>query len=405
MEKYFNKLGNLKDEKKYLDMISNYSFYLGVFLELTIVLLDKSEYIIQYEGWWFRITFVLFGISLLTCRHSLREWIGLAVFGIVGMISYGTTGRNEILRAVVFIWACQGKDMKKILKFAFWYTLIGCAVIFLLSVTGIYGSVFLEAVYRTEEAWTQGEMEKRFCFGMGHPNAFHCMMLVLTWLGIYNYHEKIKWYGYALIGASHVLVYLFTDSRTGLLMSMGSITIFIFLKYGKILQKNTGIYLLGILSVLAAVAFSIFMAKYSVLHPFLAKMDSFLSNRILNLYYNSSNHEGMLNTWYIWSARQNTEFFDLGIVRFFYWFGIIPGILYFGAQCRLIWCGYKRQDYMLLAMVVVITIYSVFEAHFISDYLGRNYILFFFGMYLSDMLGEERDDGKTPPGEYHNSGL
>ena len=45
---------------------------------------------------------------------------------------------------------------------------------------------------------------------------------------------------------------------------------------------------------------------------------------------------------------------------------------------------------MLLATVVVITIYSVFEAHFVSDYMGRNYILFFFGMYLSQMLGERK---------------
>ena len=44
---------------------------------------------------------------------------------------------------------------------------------------------------------------------------------------------------------------------------------------------------------------------------------------------------------------------------------------------------------MLLMMVVVITIYSIFEAHYISDYLGRNYIFFFFGMYLKEMLGAD----------------
>ncbi len=404
MEKYFNKLGNLKEEKKYLDMISNYSFYLGVFLELTIVLLDKSEYIIQYEGWWFRITFVLFGISLLTCRHSLREWIGLAVFGIVGMISYGTTGRNEILRAVVFIWACQGKDMKKILKFAFWYTLIGCAVIFLLSVTGIYGSVSQEAIYRAEINGVNGIMETRFCFGMGHPNAFHCMILVLTWLGIYCYYEKLNWPGYLAIGTFHIVIYLFTDSRTGLMMSVGSLVIYMVLNYNKKLTQKKWVYIAGIAVLVFGVIVSVLFAVYSTKLPFFAKLDSILTGRIFAL-MDSNRYEGMVHTWSLWSSPVNVKYFDLGIVRFFYWFGIIPGILYFGAQCRLIWCGYKRQDYMLLAMVVVITIYSVFEAHFISDYLGRNYILFFFGMYLSDMLGEERDDGKTPPGEYHNSGL
>ena len=59
------------------------------------------------------------------------------------------------------------------------YTLAGCVVLFLLSVLGIYGKTFLEAVYRTDVPWTPGEVEKRYCFGMGHPNAFHCMILVV----------------------------------------------------------------------------------------------------------------------------------------------------------------------------------------------------------------------------------
>ena len=388
MEKYLTKLP-IEQEKihKYMEVISKYSFALGLFIELTIVLLDKSEYIIQYEGQWFRITFLLFGLSMITAKRDLKQWIWFVVFAGIGFISYRATGRNEILRWVVFIWACYGKDMKKVLKFTFWYTAVGCAVIFLLSVFGIYGTVAHTDIYRLEEAWGAGIEETRYCFGMGHPNSFHCMMLVITWIGIYCYHERIKWYGYVIIGALHILLYVFTVSRTGLLMSAGSLIIFVVLKYWKQIQNQKWPYLLGILVVIGMVAFSVFMAKYSVHHPFLKQIDNVLSGRITNLYYNSTNHEGMLNTWYWWSAKQNTEFFDLGIIRMFYWFGIVPGAIYFLAQCRLIWCGYKHKDYMLLAMVVIITIYSVFEAHFISDYMGRNYILFFFGMYLSEMLG------------------
>lgn len=370
--------------------VSEYTFLLALFIELTIVIMEKSEYIIQYEGWWFRITFVLFGVSLITTKRKMKEWIWLVVFGIVGVISYRVTGRNEILRWIVFIWSCQGKDIKKVLKFTFWYTAIGCAIIFLLSVLGLYGTVAYTAVYRAEEAWVAGVEETRYCFGMGHPNAFHCMMLVLTWLGIYCYHEKMKWYGYVLLSLLHVILYFFTVSRTGLLMSAGSLLVFIVLRYWEKIQSCKFLYILGIFTVLGMVAFSVFMAKYSVHHPFLKRIDGFLSQRITNLYYDNTYHAGMLNTWYPWSSVENTKYFDLGIIRMFYWFGIIPGTLYFFAQCRLLWCGYKKKDYMLLGMVVVITIYSVFEAHFISDYMGRNYILFFFGMYLSDMLGNDQ---------------
>lgn len=388
MERCLAKLP-IEQEKlqKYMNLISKYSFALGLFIELTIVLLDKSEYIIQYEGWWFRITFLLFGLSLITTRRDLKQWIWLGIFAVIGFISYKSTGRNEILRWVVFVWACYGKDMKKVLKFTFWYTAIGCAIIVVLSVFGIYGKIALEAVYRAELNGVNAVLENRFCFGMGHPNAFHCMVLVITWLGIYCYHEKIKWYGYLGLLGAHIVIYLFTDSRTGLLMSVGSLVIFVFMYYLKFLQKNKWVYLIGIAVVGACVALSVMFAVYCTELPLFAKLDNVLTGRIFAL-MDSNRYEGMIHTWTLWSVPINNFYFDLGIVRFFYWFGIIPGIIYYGLQCKLLWHSFKHRDYMLMAVMVLISIYSVFEAHFISDYMGRNYILFFFGMYLQDMIGE-----------------
>lgn len=368
------------------EKLSHLAFYVALFIELTIVVVEKSEYIIQYEGLWFRLTFLLTCISVVLTRKSRREWIWFVLFSSLGAASYYFTARNELLRWIVFIWACVGKDMKKVFKLTFWYTLAGCIIIFLLSVTGIYGKMFLEAVYRVEEYGGPAYEEIRYCFGMGHPNAFHCMMLVITWLGIYCYYEKIKWYFYPVIGAFHLLVYYFTDSRTGLLMSAGSLFVIIVLRYWKGMQEKCLIYLLGMAVILASIAFSVYAAKYSILDPFLKKIDGYLTGRIWAL-YDSYNFEGMLSSWTLMGESDNYKYFDMGIVRFFYWFGVIPGIIYFLAQIRLLWCNYRNKDYMTLAMVIVITVYSVFEAHFISDYMGRNYILFFFGMYLSQMIG------------------
>ena len=115
MENYLAKLPLEKEKiQKYMELISKYSFALGLFIELTIVIVEKSEYIIQYEGWWFRITFLLFGLSLITTKRDIKQWIWFGIFAIIGVISYRATGRNEILRWTVFIWACYGKDMKKV---------------------------------------------------------------------------------------------------------------------------------------------------------------------------------------------------------------------------------------------------------------------------------------------------
>lgn len=370
----------------WLNRISQTTFYLALFIELTIVILDKSAYIIQYEGLWFRFTFLLFGISLITVKHHPKEWLWFVIFAGIGVISYKATGRNEILRWVVFIWSCQGKDMKKVFKYTFWYTTAGCVVLFLLSVLGIYGTVAQEAVYRAES-------ELRYCFGMGHPNAFHCMMLAITWLGIYCYYEKLRWYSYALIVIGHVVVYVFTKSRTGLLMAMGSILVAIVLIYWKRIQGKKWPYLLGIAVIVGGVVLSVLMAKYNTTLPIFEKIDSYMTGRIYSL-YDSDRDEGMLHTWRLWSEPRNNYFFDLGIVRMFYWFGVIPASIYFLVQCWMLWCGYKKKDYMLLMMVTVITIYTIFEAHYVSDYIGRNYLFFFLGMYLKEMLGVD-DEKQT----------
>ena len=67
--KYLDRVPKCSENiKKYISKLSEYSFYLALFIELTIVILEKSEYIIQYEGLWFRLTFVLFGLSLITTK-------------------------------------------------------------------------------------------------------------------------------------------------------------------------------------------------------------------------------------------------------------------------------------------------------------------------------------------------
>ena len=131
------------DLKQILKVVGIYSFYLAVIIEVTLVVLDKSEFLYPYEGWTFRITFSLFLIKVLFTRYNRKEYLFMVLFLGLGYISYRITGRNEILRIVVFLAACKDVDMIRCLKMVFWMTLAGCVGIVLLSVSGIYGAVTL----------------------------------------------------------------------------------------------------------------------------------------------------------------------------------------------------------------------------------------------------------------------
>lgn len=370
------------------DKISCIIFYAMIILELAIVIIDKSNYTNPVEGQLFRITFLLAAMKVLLSKYSKREWIMLIIFGFLGLVSYKMTGRNEILRIIVFIAACKDMDMKKVLKFVFYTTLSGCILLILLSVSGIYGGVALETDFG------RGYIQTRYCLGLGHPNALHCMFLMLTALGLYLYNERMKWYYYIILFVLNCGLFVLTDSNTGMLMSACAIAGAFIIRYVRKLSKQIWIYGTGIAVFLFCVTFSVLSADIRVAKPFnyefnnqwVAEADNHLNGRIRHLYYGSENGEGTTATWSLFSYPDNDYYFDMGFVRLFYWYGIIPSIIYVMLHILLIWRLYKRQDGAGLVMVTVFAIYTIVEAHLVSVYIGRNYILFLMGMYIGEML-------------------
>lgn len=365
--------------------------YLSVTLEIIIVIIDKSNYTNPIEGQLFRITFLLAAGKILCTKYSVKEWAAMILFGILGIISYKITGRNEILRIVAFVAACKGMNMRKLLKYVFYMTAAGCLLLVVLSITGIYGGLALETDFG------RGYTQVRYCFGLGHPNALHCMFMMLVLLGLYLYHEKMKWYAYVILFAMNYGLYLLTDSNTGMLITFCGIFGGAVIRYWRGLSGKKWIYLAGGAVFLLCVGFSVLAAEskfvkpdyviFQFKNPWIAEIETHLNGRIRDLYFGSVRCEGTTATWSLFSQPENDHFFDMGFVRVFYWYGIVPGLVYVMLNVLLIWRFYKNKDGMGLVMAVVLAVYTVVEAHLVSVYIGRNYLLFLMGMYAAGMPG------------------
>lgn len=377
-------------EKSYLiEKIGLWLLYLSVTLEIIIVIIDKSNYTNPLEGQLFRITFLLAAGKVLCTKYSAKEWAAMILFGILGLISYKVTGRNEILRIIAFVAACKGVDVKKLLKYVFYLTTAGCLLLVFLSVTGIYGGLALETDFG------RGYRQVRYCLGLGHPNALHCMFMMLVLLWLYLYHEKVKWYGYLILFGMNYGLYLLTDSNTGMLITSCGILGGAIMHYWKGLKGQKWPYFAGAVLLLACVGFSVMAADAGLAkpdsvgnfgNPVINKAEEHLNGRIIDLHYGSTRREGTTATWRIFSGPENQRYFDMGLVRIFYWYGVIPGIVCILLLLLLLKQLYKEKDGMGLVMMSVLAIYTVVEAHLVSVYIGRNYILFLMGMYGSSML-------------------
>ena len=400
-------------------------FYIALIIECIAVIIDKSRLINPYTTYLFRGTVVLFLIVLLLTEYTAREWIIIALAIGLGIASYLYTGRDEITRVAVFVAACKDMPLKRTFGTAFFTTLAGCLVIVFLALTGIFGEVSVTQLYRIEDG-----VSTRVTLGFGHPNALQCMYYMLLLMTLYFFDRYMRWYFYLVLTALTILVCYLTDSRTGYIMGIFSILLCVILHYppqadtrrdevARFQQKSFGMqfldiglrskrwpFALGGLIRCACVAVSILFAVYSQalgyverdrIATFLWDLDVPLNGRIQNLFWTDATRAGSITTWQLFSNADATQFFDLGWVRLFYWYGIIPAavtvilLLILLAEC------YRRRDGQALMLIVSLSVYTVIEAHLISIYIGRNFLLLIFGAYWCSMLRVDGGEGYYLP--------
>lgn len=358
-------------------------FYIGLLIEILIVILDKSSWMNPVEGQFFRVSFLFFALKMCFTKYSFREWAAIAFAGIIAAVCYLVSTRDEAVRVVVFCAAMKGVDHKKAMKVVFWCTIAGMAVLAGLAFAGVLGEV-----YDAGAGYGFKEDVPRLCLGVGNSNALACMIWALMTLGIYLYHEKMKWWHYVLLLVLTGIVYKATVTRTALLMMAATVLLAALMRYWKRLQSAAWVYICGILAVLGGVGFSVYAASVSHrfdMPAFMLKLDEMLTGRIKSICI-FTNDGGVLRNWRLFSDPTYVEYFDMGYVRLFFWYGIIPGALCVLAICLLMWQCRRQKDHMGFVLVLSFSIYTVIEAHAVSVYIARNYVLLLMGAYWPCML-------------------
>ena len=351
-------------------------FWLAFIIELFIVMIDKSAYINPLEGQLFRLTFLLCCIKIAATKYSRDEWLCILFFGVIAFVSYLVNERDEIVRIVAFVAACKGVDLKKMLKLALGLTFVCSVILFALSGFGIFGDFKITANFGRGEY--PSIIETRYCFGMGHPNAFQCMLFMMVTLCLYLYAEKMEWYHFLLLELINYFSYRYTDSNTGFLVCTAVIAGVMLLKYCKPLRKSKTIYILGALFVIGIVLFSAFGSHTGIENKLIDRLDTILNGRFK---FAHKIEAARLENWLPFASAENTEYFDAGLIKLFYWYGIIPGILYVLMNLYLIYQSFRNEDYTLVVIVAGYTLFTIMEAHLISFYILRNYLFILMGYY------------------------
>lgn len=356
-------------------------FYVGLALELAVVVLDKSSLTNPYEGMMYRGAFVLFALRCLAClgkadrRENLVFFLALAV----AVISWRVSGRNDLIRVVMFLRAAGTVDVRRAMKLSFFGTLAGCGALIVLALTGVMGHLY--------QTYDYGHgVETRWDLGLGHPNALHGMAAMLLLLALYLYEKKMKLHIYVLLAVGNILLYGLTHSNTGCIVAMFAVFLSALLHYGRRAAAGNAVYVMGELLAAGCLGFSVLCGLFNPSsHAWMKRLDLLLTGRISSL-WTTTFHEGTLSTWKWFSDRGNVYFFDLGWVRLIYWYGVIPAALIAAAVFLMLEHARKTKDRAAFVMLISMTVYTVFEAHLVSAYIGRNYGLFVAALYLPAII-------------------
>lgn len=367
---------------KWLDNICAGLFYLGLAAEILLVIWDKSSWTDPYMGQICRMTFLLFAVCCACSvrKSTMAEDIVFAIGVLIGALSWRFGGRNDLLRIVIFLRAAGTVSVPRAMKVTFVSSVLGCLGLVGLAFAGIQGHLY--------QTYDYGHgVETRWDLGLGHPNSLHCMAAMLLIFGLYLFEKKMKLYLYVLLGVGNVLLYGLTRSNTAFAISMLALMLSLILHYGKKLAAGNAVYFLGEAFLFGGLLFSVFCGIYRPSgHWLLEKLDHVLTGRISSL-WTTTFHEGTLSTWKWFGQRLNVCYFDLGWLRVVYWYGVIPALVIIGLTFALLEHARKTRDKAAFMLLLCFGLYTVFEAHLVSAYIGRNYALFIAALYLPKMLG------------------
>ncbi len=265
-------------------------------------------------------------------------------------------GKSEaFLFLGITLLVCRGLNPKKILKLGF-YVLTTCLILSVLfSLLGFIDN-------KPFEIFREGEgIVERYAFGFTHPNAFHLSFFICTTLYLILFYRKSNIFIIILLAIADFIVYYFTKSRTGLLLSLMAYALYYFFFRFKFFKELFIVLSPFLLLLCIATPFLLGLAygHFSIIN----RLDGLLSGRIFYINYLLVNFDVPIIGSTVYNNYVN---FDSGFVSLLYESGSLAFIIFVVLLFIALFCMYKRREYSLIFLLIVFAMYGITEAFFQS---------------------------------------
>ncbi len=341
--------------------------------ELAMGILDMCKYEIPMKRIILWIFFFFYLLTALRNQYTKMEKGIFAISLILGGIMYVKTGINTGIKAPVYMFALKEMDIRSLFKSFLITMVIMIVAIFSLSLLGVFGSVYFYDVRKD-----RGFNGLRFCFGFSNPNMLQIALYgVLTYVFLL-YGKNIKIIHWIAIMAIYLGITYMTNSQTGFLVG-----IFIGIAVLVVSRMNwcnlSNLLMILFVGTLMAMLGISFLAAADVEKGYwLECINTFISGRMnqLHLYTNDEIYAlPFIDNWHLFSSRSNKNFYDMGYVQIFYYYGTVMATLYLLFVVRAVEQARRRKDSIGILLIFGLCIYLFMEARYFSNYLTRDFLL------------------------------
>lgn len=250
-----------------------YLIYLSLLLGARTLGMIEGE--IVYNGI-FVLACLLFFVKLALTEHSILEYAIIVVVMGTALTVYHNTGEKGLILCFLLMLGMKGVQKKNVMKLSLFITFFNVLLLFFLSSVGIIPDFY----YYQNRGWG-GDF--RHALGYPHPNSAQDWVVFLIFLAIF---QVDRLFPQKILRASILCIlfsastYLYTGSRTGLLISGIFLLVNMLIMTSRCLGRTWRVILLTEYPSLAFVSVVIPKMKDTGLLLLMEKIDGDLAARV-----------------------------------------------------------------------------------------------------------------------------
>ena len=305
-------------------------------------------------------------MKLYTESFSLKEIISMVFLVAIGLAVWLRGDFSSVLTTAVALCGLKNVDAKRVIKISFWTRV----AVFISLLIGILFGFVKDEIYKV---YRNGSYIERHCLGHHHPNEAHMMFAIMVLLAIYLYGHKMELAHYFAIILFNQILFAFTYSRTGWLVTLFSPLCFALLK-GKKTRPITMWICKHMYLVLCGLTLFVGIAYERI--SLLKMIDTVVAGRFYYINLLLTTEPVQL----IGTVIKSSVIIDNGYLELLYKCGVIFFLWFSYYYVKITRKLYNEGRYNELLLITCMAIYNLSESFF--ELISVNVALVFFGEVL-----------------------